>query len=253
MGRQSGNVGIVNQFYKGGFLLEIIKLKARPRNGTGKSYTRKVREQGWVPAVYYGEGIEPKNIEIEKKEFAALVRGKRLTHLIDLGLSNGKDATIAVVRDVQRHVIIDDKFLHIDFQHVAMDKKVTVDCPLILSGIPIGVKESGGVLGHPVKTLKIECMPMEIPENITIDVSALAIGDSIHVRDISVPKVTVKASLDEVLAVVTHPTREEEVKPAEAVVGAEGVAPEGAAAPAAASAATPGAAPAAPKEKGKEK
>ncbi|MBN1127397.1 MAG: 50S ribosomal protein L25 [Chitinispirillaceae bacterium] len=226
--------------------MEIIKLKARPRSGTGKSYTRKIREQGWVPAVYYGEGIEPMNIEIDKKDFATLVRGKRLTHLVDLGLSGGKEASIAVVRDVQRHVLIDDKFLHVDFQHVVMDKKVTVDCPLILAGIPIGVKDAGGVLGHPVKTLKIECMPTEIPENITIDVSALAIGDSIHVRDLSVPNVTIKASPDEVLAVVTHPTREEEVKPAEPAAGEEGAVPaEGAAAPGAAPAA-PGAASASP-------
>ena len=195
--------------------MDIIKLKARPRTGTGKSYTRKIRLQGWIPAAYYGEGIEPQNIEIDKKEFAAIVRGKKLTHLVDLGLAGGKEASIAVIREVQRHVIIDDKFLHIDFQHVAMDKKVTVDCPLLLTGIPIGVKESGGVLGHPVKLLKIECMPTEIPENITIDVSALAIGDSIHVRDVSFPNIVIKASPDEVLAVVTHPTREEEAQPAE--------------------------------------
>jgi large subunit ribosomal protein L25 len=141
-------------------------------------------------------------------------------------------------------VIKDDLFLHVDFQHVAMDKKVTVDCPLELTGIPLGVKEAGGVLGPPVKTLKIECMPTEIPEKISIDVSQLAIGDSIHVRDVSVPNVVIKASADEVLALVTHPTREEEVaKPAEEAVAAEGAAvpAEGAAAVPA----VPGAAPAA--------
>ena len=205
--------------------MEIIKLTARPRTGTGKSYTRKVREQGWVPAVFYGSEIEPQNIEIDKKEFAALVRGKKLTRLIDLGLSGGKEASIAVIRDVQRHVIIDDKFLHVDFQYVAMDKKVTVDCPIVFTGIPIGVREAGGVLGHPVKTLKIECMPSDIPENVSVDVSALEIGDSIHVRDVSFPNLTIKASPDEVLAVVTHPTREEEVKPAEGAVPAEGEVP----------------------------
>lgn len=232
--------------------MEIIKLTARPRSGTGKSYTRKVRLQGWVPAVYYGQGIEPQNIEINKMEFAAIVRNKKLTHLIDLGLSGGKEASIAVIRDMQRHVIIDDKFLHVDFQHVAMDKKVTVDCPLLLTGIPIGVKDSGGVLGHPVKTLKIECMPTDIPESISVDVSALAIGDSIHVRDVSFPNITIKASPDEVLAVVTHPTREEEVKPADAT--AEGAAPaEGAGAVAGAASAAPGAAPAAPAAAAKEK
>jgi large subunit ribosomal protein L25 len=230
--------------------VEIIKLKSRPRNGSGKSYTRKVRDEGWVPAIYYGQGREPMNIEVDKKEFAAVVRGRKLTHLIDLGLSGGQGASIAVVREVQRHVIKDDLFLHVDFQHVAMDKKVTVDCPLELTGIPVGVKESGGVLGRSVKTLKIECMPTEIPEKISIEVSQLDIGDSIHVRDVSIPNVVIKASPDEVLAVVTLPTREEEVaKPAEAAVGEEGAAApaEGAAptgAPGAAPAGGPGAAPA---------
>ena len=226
--------------------MDILKLKARPRTGTGKSYTRKVRLEGWVPAVYYGEGREPMHIEVDKKEFHTLVRGRKLTHLIDLGLAGGKEASIAVVREVQRHVIKDDLFLHVDFQHVAMDKKVTIDCPIELTGIPIGVKEAGGVLGHPVKTLKIECMPTEIPEKISIDVSNLAIGDSIHVRDVAVKDVVIKASPDEVLAVVTHPTREEEVAKPEAVAeeGAEGVPAEGAvAAPGTAPGAAPGAAP----------
>ena len=224
--------------------MEIIKLKSRPRTGCGKSYTRKVRQQGWVPAVYYGEGRKPVIIEVDKKEFSAVVRGRKLTHLFDLGLSGGQDASIAVVREVQRHVVNDDLFLNVDFQHVAMDKKVTVDCPLELTGIPIGVKEAGGVLGRPVKKLTIECMPTEIPEKISIDVSHLEIGDSIHVRDVKFPNLVIKASPDEVLAVVTHPTREEEVaKPAEEAVTEEGVA---AAAPAEGAAAAPGAAPAAP-------
>jgi len=229
--------------------VEIIKLKARPRSGTGKSYTRKVRLQGWIPAVYYGVGREPMTIEVDKKEFSAVVRGKKLTHLFDLGLSGGQGASIAVVREVQRHVIIDDLFQNIDFQHVAMDKKVTISCPLDLTGIPVGVKDAGGVLGRPVKTLTIECMPTEIPEKISLDVSHLEIGDSIHVRDVKIPNLVIKASPDEVLAVVTQPTKEEEVaKPAEEAVAAEGAVPVEGAVPGAPGVApgAPGAAPAAP-------
>lgn len=226
--------------------MEIIKLKARPRSGTGKSYTRKVRLQGWIPAIYYGVGREPMTIEVDKKEFSAVVRGRKLTHLFDLGLSGGQGASIAVVREVQRHVVIDDLFQNIDFQHVAMDKKVTISCPLDLTGIPVGVKDAGGVLGRPVKSLTIECMPTEIPEKISIDVSHLEIGDSIHVRDVKIPNLVIKASPDEVLAVVTQPTKEEEVaKPAEEAVAAEG-APAGAVPAEGAVAGAPGAAPAAP-------
>jgi large subunit ribosomal protein L25 len=94
-----------------------------------------------------------------------------------------------------------------------MNEKVIVDCRLEITGVPAGVKE-GGVLGHPFKSVKVECMPADIPEKIVIDVTNLGIGDSIHVRDISVPNATIKEAPDEVLAVVTRATREiEEGKP----------------------------------------
>lgn len=216
--------------------MEIIKLSARPRTGSGKSYTRKARVQGWVPAIFYGRNLDPVSIEVNHKEFSTIVRQKKLTHLIDLGVGKSSEDSIAVIRDVQRHVIKDDFYYHIDFQHVAMNEKVTVEVPVILSGIAIGVKLNGGILGSPIKMVKIECMPMDIPEHVTIDVSALDIGDSIHVRDVVIPNLTIKEAPEEVLAVVTHPTRE-----AEAATAAVS---EGTAAPAAAAAPAKGAAPA---------
>ncbi|NLP01330.1 MAG: 50S ribosomal protein L25 [Fibrobacter sp.] len=212
--------------------MDIIKLKTRPRSGSGKSYTRKARMQGWVPAIYYGRNHEPVNIEVDGKEFATIVRTKKLTHLIDLGIGSNGDDSIAVIREVQRHVLKDNIFFHIDFQKVAMNEKVTIEVPVVTVGISVGVKENNGVLGVPVKKVTIECMPSDIPENITIDVSALDIGDSIHVRDVVVPNITIKEAPEEVLAVVTHATREEDAAKSEEAAEA------GAAAPAAASSAS---------------
>jgi large subunit ribosomal protein L25 len=192
--------------------LDIIKLKTRTRIGSGKSYTRKARSQGWVPAIYYGKKTEPVSIEVDEHEFATIVRRRHLTHLIDLGLGQKQGESIAVIKEVQRHVIKDLFFYHIDFQHVAMNEKVTVHCPVEVLGLAIGVKDENGVLGNPVKSLIIECLPMDIPEKISIDVSALHVGDSIHVRDISVPKISIKDSPEEVVAVVTHAIREEVVE-----------------------------------------
>jgi large subunit ribosomal protein L25 len=213
--------------------LEIVKLKARERSSVGKSYTRKARAQGWIPAVYYGQG-EPRKIEVPHREFAAVVRAKQTTHLIDLGLGEG---AIAVIRETQRHVLKDDLFYHLDFFHVDMSKKVTTDVHLEFVGVPVGVKDDGGVLGHPLKTVKVECLPADIPEKLSVDVSALKIGDSIHVRDISVPNLTLKHAPEEVLAVVTHPTRETAAAPAEGDAAAAGAA----AAPAAGAAKAPAA------------
>lgn len=188
--------------------MEIIKLKTRTRSGTGKSYTRKTRANGWVPAIYYGKTTKPVCIEVDEHEFAAIVRKRHLTHLIDLGLGANQEDSIAVIKEVQRHVIKDSFFYHIDFQHVAMTEKVTVHCPVEITGIAIGVKEENGVLGNPVKSLTIECLPMDIPDKITIDVSSLHVGKSIHARDLSIPNITIKDAPDEVIALVTHASRE---------------------------------------------
>jgi large subunit ribosomal protein L25 len=170
--------------------------------------------------VYYGPGLEPKNVEIPHAEFAAVVRARKHTHLFDLGLGSG---SIAVIREVQRNKIKDSVYYNLDFMHIDMNKKTIVDVPVELIGVPAGVKDDGGVLGHPFKTVKVECLPTDIPEKITIDVAALKIGESVHVRDLSIPNVTFRHAPEEVLAVVTHPTREK------AAVAAE----EDAAAPAA--------------------
>lgn len=188
--------------------MEIIKLKSRTRSGSGKSYTRKARSQGWIPAIYYGKKTSPLSIEVDGQEFLAIVRKRHLTHLIDLGLESNGEKSIAVIKETQRNVVKDSLFYHIDFQHVDMNEKVVVHCPVHIVGLAIGVKDENGVLGNPVKSVNIECLPMDIPENITVDVSALHVGDSIHIRDISVPNITIKESADEVVAVVTHATRE---------------------------------------------
>ncbi len=208
--------------------MEIVKLQARERSSVGKSYTRKARAQGWIPAVYYGQG-EPRKIEVPHREFAAVVRARQTTHLIDLGLGDG---AIAVIRETQRHVLKDDLFYHLDFFHVDMSKKVTTDVPLDFVGVSVGVKDDGGVLGHPLKAVRVECLPADIPEKVSVDVSALKIGDSIHVRDITIPNLTIKHAPDEVLAVVTHPTRDAGAAAATTEEGAAAVPAAGAKAPA---------------------
>jgi large subunit ribosomal protein L25 len=201
--------------------VDIIKLNARPRSGSGKSYTRKARITGWIPAIYYGHNRQPKTIEINGNEFTTLVRQKKTRSLFNLqGLIEDSGEAVAIIKEIQRDIIDRKKFLHIDFQHVAMDEKVTVGVPVELIGLPpIGVKEMGGVLQHSAKTIRVECLPANIPEKISVDVSMLKIGDSIHIRDITVANAVIKDSPDEVIAVVIQPTAEE-VKVAEVVEGA---------------------------------
>ena len=203
--------------------MDIIKLNARPRSGSGKSYTRKARLQGWIPAIYYGRSKEAKNIEINADEFIQLVRAKKTRNLFNLSLSDETGDAVSIIKEIQRDTINRKLFLHIDFQRVAMDEKVTVGVLVELVGLPpIGVKEMGGVLQHPAKIINIECLPANIPEKITVDVSMLKIGDSVHIRDISIPNAVIKHSPEEVVVVVIQPTAEE-IKAPEVEEGAEAV------------------------------
>ena len=213
--------------------MDIISLKTRSRTGSGKSYTRKARVQGWIPAIYYGHSMSPKNIEIDGNEFTVVVRKKKTRNLFNLGLAEDGGESIAIIKEIQRDIIDRKKFLHIDFQHVDMNEKVTIDVLIELVGLPpLGVKESGGILQHPAKTIKIECLPANIPEKIAVDVSMLDVGDSIHIRDITVENAVIKDSPDEVIAVVTHAAAEEVKAPVAAAAAtgaatAEGAAKEG--------------------------
>jgi large subunit ribosomal protein L25 len=210
--------------------LNVVKLKTRPRQGKGKSYTRKIRRQGWIPGIYYGHNMEARCIEVDCKDFGALVRGGKTTHLIDLGLSEAEGESVAIIKEIQRDVLLPGHIEHIDFQHTAMNEEVTVECPVEIVGEAIGVKEEEGVLSRPVHHLTIHCLALNIPERISVDVSGLHVGEAIHVRDLKVADVTIRNSPDEVVASVTHATKIEEPVVAPEAEAAEGEAVEGEAA-----------------------
>ena len=207
--------------------MDIINLKARLRTGNGKTYVNKIRKQGWIPAVYYGHSRETKNIEIDAREFGTLVRGKKTTHLINLELPGEKGEGTSVIKEIQKNVIKDDLFYHVDFQHVVMDEKISVNIPLRIIGTAIGVREEGGILNHPKRTLLVECFPADIPEHIEVEVSELKIGDSIHVRDLSAPNAVIKDSPEDVIVVVAPPQAIEEEIPAVSEDGEKDVEAEG--------------------------
>jgi len=207
--------------------VEIVKLKARPRNGTGKSYTRKIRQQGWIPGIYYGHNMEPRNIEINAKEFGALLRAGKTTHLIDLELSDMEGESIAIIKEIQREVLLTDHIQHIDFQHTSLNEEVAVRVPLEIVGIPVGVLQEEGVLNHPNQFLTVRCLARDIPEKITVNVANLHVGDAIQVKDISVPNGTIENAADEVVASVTRASKIEEAAPATGAAATEGAAAGG--------------------------
>ncbi|MGZ5004422.1 MAG: 50S ribosomal protein L25 [Chthoniobacterales bacterium] len=230
-----------------------VKLSVQPRTALGRSAVRKLKATGAVPAVIYGAKDKPEALQVSRRDInAVLSHASGENILVELEMEGGKNR-LALVQEVQ-HSPIGGDVLHIDFHAVSMDEVIQAEVPLEATGTANGVKNFGGLLEQNLRVLAIECLPRDLPDIIRVDVSALNIGDSIHVREIPLPSgVTTRISPELTAFSVLAPTVEEEpvAAVAEAAAGPEVIKEkkeEGeAAAPAAAAAAK--AAPAKDKEK----
>lgn len=199
-----------------------VKLIAERRTALGRSAVRKLKAVGAVPAVIYGAKDKPETLQVSKRDISALLShaaGENI--LVELEIA-GAANRLALVQEVQ-HAPIGGDVLHIDFHAVSMDEMIEADVPLEPTGIPNGVKNFGGLLEQSLRALSIECLPRDLPDMITVDVSALNIGDSIHVREIALPSgVTTRISPDLTAFSVMAPTViEEPVVAAEAPTAPE--------------------------------
>ena len=213
------------------------QLEARRRDGGGKGAARKLRAAGRVPAVLYGHDQETIALTVDAREmFHVLHSAGGSNVLLDLMVDG--QAHLAMPREVQVNRI-HNTLIHIDFLAVSRTETITVDVPIVEVGNAAGVKE-GGVVEHHLRDLHVECLPQDVPDHIEVDITALNIGDMIHVRDVVVPAgVTVLTNPeDAVLSVITPAALR-----VEAELGLPGEeAPEGVAAPAAEGEAVPAAA-----------
>lgn len=213
----------------------------------GRSAVRKLKAQGAVPAIIYGAKDKPEALQVSRRDINALLShaaGENI--LVELEIA-GKNR-LALVQEVQ-HSPVGGDVLHVDFHAVSMDEKIEAEVPLEPVGIANGVKNFGGLLEQSVRALEIECLPKDLPDKLTVDVSGLNIGDSIHVRDIPLPEgVRTRIHADLTVFSVLAPTVEEEPV---AEVAAEGAAagPEVIREKKEEPAAAPAAGSAAPKEK----
>lgn len=222
--------------------MERTSLTANPRD-LGKAKTTGLRNTGKVPAVLYGREHKPVNIAVDNKEVLKALSSKAgLNVLIDLNIG-GAEKVVARVCDYQAHPVTRE-FTHIDFQVVDLKRKIEIEVPLHFEGKSPGVKE-GGVMDIQRRSLTVKCLPTAIPEFIAVDISALNIGDNIHINELKLPE-AVECPHDQnfVIVAVVPPAKEEEVVVAAAPVEGEAAA-GAAAAPGAPGAAAPGGAPAA--------
>jgi len=204
-----------------------VTIQAEARQGTGKGVARKLRAVGKVPAVVYGRGIDPIAVAVDRMSLIRAFKtdaGRNV--LIDLEVEGDTHLTLA--RELQRDAV-KGTILHVDFLKIARDVEIEVDVPIHIAGESPGVKE-GGVIEHHIWSVRVACLPGNVPERLDADVSTMIIGDMLRVADLKVPEgVTVLTNAEEAVLGVVVPQilKVEEEVPAEAVEGVEGEVAEG--------------------------
>jgi large subunit ribosomal protein L25 len=193
------------------------------RNGVGKGAARKIRREGFIPAVLYGREMGPISLTVNPIDLKkALSTEARENTLLELHVKGDAEeiTKIALLRDVQ-YDNLTSRPIHFDFQEILMKEFITVKVPVEIVGKSPGIQE-GGILEEILREIEVECLPTSIPNVIEIDVSQLGIGDSIHIGDVTLPEgVTVLHDQDETIITILSPAMEE-AKPAAAAVPAEG-------------------------------
>ena len=161
-------------------------LSAEVRNDRGKGVARKLRAAGRVPGVVYGHGREPQSLSLVARDLDKLLSSIAAGSTV-IELTLGRATTKTLIREIQRHPF-KKQVLHIDFMELVAGEKVIVDIPLVFVGIPEGVRLSGALLEQIVHSIEVNVDPSNIPNHIDVDVTNLAMGHSLHVRDLVLPE-----------------------------------------------------------------
>ena len=196
--------------------MERPLLTAEVRQGIGKEIAKKLRAKGLIPAIFYGPRTETIPLVLNPKDFSKALQTEAGENvLIELEIHKAEESSrkVVMVKDIQIDPL-QRTTLHADFYEVAMDAMVTVDVPVHLIGKAEGVKV-GGILEQVQRVIQIQCLPGDIPRSIDVDVNALGIGDSIHVREIQIQKAKILSDGNLTIVTVVPPVAE--VKPVEEV------------------------------------
>jgi large subunit ribosomal protein L25 len=161
-----------------------LTLEGKIREKAGKGIARKLRREGFVPAILYGVGKKVVPLQVKEQDFEKVRRAGGEHNVIELRV--GESTTPAIIREEQFDPVW-GRLQHIDFFRVKLTEKMRVSVPVVTVGESAGGKE-GGVLDHVLREGEVECFADKIPENIEVDITSLNIGDLVHVRDVSSPE-----------------------------------------------------------------
>jgi len=205
-------------------MAQQANIQAQTRSHTGKGAARTLRRTGKVPAVIYGHDRPSEAVTVETLALSKLLGSiSAATTIVDVTVDQ-RAPVKALIREIQRDPLRPVNILHLDLYEVKADEKVTVSVPVRLVGIPDGVRNFGGVLDQVLYSLEVEVLPADIPDHIDLDVTNLAIGHSLFVREVSVPKARILNPPESPVCSVVAPRTEEApavVPEAEAAAPAE--------------------------------
>ena len=207
--------------------MKETKLTAKTRAEKGSASAGRLRRTGWFPAVVYGEGRPGLDIQLNEHDFVVMLRTHRSENMIVDLTVEGRDKPVKVMLKAMQHHPLTGRIIHVDFYEVSMTRKIEIEVPVKLVGVPTGVANEGGILEHVLRTLDVLCLPGDMVEEFELDVSDLHIGKTLRVRDVKVDaaKFKVLSDPDQVVAAVAAPRTDEEEKAAteaEAAVAAAG-------------------------------
>ena len=211
--------------------METLEIRADARDKKRKRDAKRLLRAGKIPGVLYGPKTPTVPLELNKREFTLRVAGLEGSHLVRLkSSSNTLAEKVALVKDMQYHPI-SGEVIHADLYEVDLTARIQVRVPLHFVGKAAGVTR-GGILQPIVREIEVECLPLDIPEFFNVDVSALDIGDSVHVEELAMPEgVTAVSETNFALVSVVTPTVEEAPTPTVTAVEGAVAAPVAAAAP----------------------
>lgn len=195
------------------------KLDATLRSESGKGASRKIRMAGSIPGVIYGHGRQPQSLTVNARETERLLQHIAAgSTVIELNLNNSVARTL--IREIQRHPF-KRNILHIDFQELVAGETVEVRCPIVYVGVSDGVRNEGGILDQIMHELLIEVDPSSIPNHIDVDISALKVGQSLHVSDLKLPAGIKVADEGTLTVCVVQQPKQAPVTAADAAAAAE--------------------------------
>jgi large subunit ribosomal protein L25 len=190
--------------------METIELKAEVREKSNRVHH--LRQAGWVPAVLYGQDTVATSLQIEAKALQKVLKETGMHQLIALQINNRKPV-LTLVREIQRDTI-KHHYLHVDFYTVKMDRKITAQIPLIITGTSPAVKDLGGILTHSLDEVEIECLPNDLLSAIEVNIDHLvALNDTITVADLKVSStITILSDPDSMVVKIEPPRTAEEIE-----------------------------------------